>query len=276
MSGLLFGTGGVPHSSRERSTVSGIERIHELGLDCMEMEFVQGVNMSEPTAQKVGETAERLGIKLSVHAPYYLNFNAHEVEKRKSSQKRLLQSARIGTVCGARNIVFHAAFYLDDTPEKAYATVKSELTEVLTQLKAEQVSVCLRPEVTGKETQFGNLEETVALCKELPGVLPCFDVAHYHARTGKFNSREELAKAFEFIGEKLGRKALDDMHIHFSGIAYTSKGERSHLNLEDSDLQYKEILRAIADYDVKGLVICESPNLEGDAMLLKQTYLSLD
>jgi deoxyribonuclease-4 len=31
----------------------------------------------------------------------------------------------------------------------------------------------------------------------------------------------------------------------------------------------------LRDYEVKGLVICESPNLEEDALLLKETYQRL-
>ena len=65
------------------------------------------------------------------------------------------------------------------------------------------------------------------------------------------------------------------MHIHLSGIQYGAKGEKKHLNLEEADLQYVELLRALKDYHVKGLVICESPNLEGDALLLQETYSKL-
>ena len=46
MAGLLFGTGGAPHSTKTKSTMDGIERIAELGLGCMEVEFVQGVKIS--------------------------------------------------------------------------------------------------------------------------------------------------------------------------------------------------------------------------------------
>jgi deoxyribonuclease-4 len=204
MAGLLFGTGGVPISSAERSTISGIERISELGLDCMEVEFVHGVTMGEVTANQVSETAKRLGIVLSVHAPYFINFNAMEVEKRKGSRRRLLQSARIGALCGARNIVFHAAFYLGNEPQKVFDAVRDGLAEML---KAEKSPVCLRPEVTGKNSQFGDIEETLDLCLEVPGLLPCLDVAHWHARTGKFNTYDEIMqvlKRFETSWDGLG------------------------------------------------------------------------
>ena len=275
MAGLLFGTGGVPHSARKATTVSGIERIHELGLGCMELEFVQGVRMSEMAAHQVAETAARTGIKLSAHAPYFINLNAREPEKIAASKERLLKTAHIASLCGAVSIVFHAAFYLGDPPHKTYETVKKHLAEMVDQLKGKYHEVWLRPEVTGKPSQFGTIEEILDLCTELEGLAPCLDFAHWHARMAESNSYSEFASILTQVKARLGQKALDNMHIHLSGIRYGQKGEISHLNLKDSDLEYTELLQALKDYDIKGLVICESPNLEGDAQLLKLTYQGL-
>ncbi len=276
MTELLFGTGGTPHSTQQPPTTpSGIKRIAELGLGCMEMEFVQGVRMGEASARQVAETATREGIKLSAHAPYFINFNAHEPEKIRASQERLLQTARIASLCGAESVAFHTAFYLGDPPEKAYETIKKHLAEVMHHLKQEGNLVWIRPELMGKPSQFGSLEEILRLCTQLEGLAPCIDFAHWHARTGKFNSYQEFVSILQEIEKWLGRSALDNMHIHFSGIKYGAKGEIKHLNLEDADLRYTELLKAMRDYDVKGLVICESPNLEADALLLQETYNTL-
>ncbi len=275
MGGLLFGTAGIPRSTKIKSTQSGIERIAELGLGCMEMEFVQGVRMSEAGAHLVAETAAKAGIKLSAHAPYFINFNAHESEKIEASQERLLQTARIAWLCGAESIVFHAAFYLGDSPEKVYNTVKKHLRETLTQLKEENNGVCIRPETMGKLSQFGTVEEILNLCTEVEGLGICIDFAHWHARTGGFNSYREFASILLQVKEELGRAALDNIHIHVSGIAYGGKGEIKHLNLKESDFQYAELLEALKDYDVKGIIICESPNPEEDALLLQATYNTL-
>jgi len=275
MTGLLFGTAGIPHNTKTRTTTSGIERIAESGLGCMEIEFVQGVRMGEQSARQVAEVAVREGIKLSAHAPYFINFNAHEPEKIRASQQRLLQTARVASLCGAESIVFHTAFYLGDPPQKAYDTVKIYLEETLNQLKQENNRVWIRPEVMGKSSQFGTIEEILDLCTELEGLAPCIDFAHWHARTKAFNSYHEFTSILLQIKERLGRGALDNMHIHFSGIKYGEKGEIKHLDLKESDLQYVELLRALRDYEVKGLVICESPNLEGDARLLQATYNTL-
>jgi len=275
MKGLLFGTGGTPHSAKTLSTISGIERIAELGLGCMEIEFVQGVKMGEAGARLVAEIATKRGIKLSAHAPYFINFNAREPEKIRASQDRLLQTARIASICGAQSIVFHAAFYLGDPPEKAYDTVKKYLGEVMHQLKKENNRVWIRPETMGKPSEFGSLEEIFNLGTELEGIAPCLDFAHWHARTGEFNSYREFASVLEQVKERLGRAALDDIHIHVSGIDYGKKGEIKHLNLKESDFRYTDLLKALKDYDAKGIVICESPNLEEDALLLQATYNNL-
>ena len=272
MAGLIFGTGGVPHSSKTNSTIDGIRRVAELGLGCMELEFVQGVRMGEAGASLVAEIAAREGIKLSAHAPYFINLNAHEPEKIRASQGRILQTARIASICRAESIVLHTAFYLGDPPEETYSNVKKHLAEVVHQLKRETNRVWIRLEVMGKPSQFGTIEEICNLSIELEGVAPCIDFAHWHARTGAFNSYPEFASILQEVEERLGRVALDNMHSHASGIAYGKKGEIKHLNLKESDFQYAELLQALKDYDAKGMVVCESPNLEEDALLLQETY----
>jgi deoxyribonuclease-4 len=272
MDKLLFGTGGTPRSSKTLSTIDGIKRIAELGLGCMEIEFVRGVKMGEAAARLVAETATKEGVKLSAHGPYFINLNAREPEKIVASQGRILQTARIAAICGAESIIFHAAYYLGDPPEKTYSSVKKYLAEVMSQLKRENNRVWVRLEVMGKPSEFGTIEEILRLCTELEGVGIGVDFAHWHARSGLANSYPEFVSVLQQIGQQLGDSALTNMHIHVSGIAYGKKGEIKHLNLPESDFRYAELLKALKDYGVKGIVICESPNLEGDALLLQETY----
>jgi deoxyribonuclease-4 len=255
MNKLLFGTGGTPHTAKTPSAIDGIKRIAELGLGCMELEFVYGVRMAENSARLVAETAQSQGVKLSAHGPYYINLNAREPEKIAASQERIIQTARIGALCGAQSIVFHAAFYLGDPPQKTYQAVKKNLAEVM-----------------GKISQFGDIDEIIRLANDLDRVGICMDFAHWHARAGQANSYPEFVAVLEQIKNGLGDEAIANMHIHVSGIAYGSKGERKHLDLEESDLNYTELLQALKDYQAAGLVICESPSLEADALLLQEAY----
>jgi deoxyribonuclease-4 len=274
--GLLFGTGGVPPSAESRSTEASIERIAELGLGCMEVEFVQGVKMSPEVAVSVGELAARKKIVLTAHGPYAVNLNAVERQKVHMSRERILQTARIASLFGARSITFHAAFYLKSTPAETYATVKKQLQQLMNTLHKEGIEVTISPEVSGKPSQFGSLDEILQLSSEIEGVMPCIDFSHWHARTGKANSYREFCDILDRVEKKLGRRALDNMHIHLSGIAYGNKGEIKHLMLADSDFHYAELLKALSERRTKGVVICESvPYLEQDALLLQQAYRGL-
>ncbi len=275
MKKLCFGTAGAPRNPENLSTVDGIKRISELGLDCLEIEFVQGVRMSKETAQQISVVAANRNIRLSVHAPYFINLNARELEKIQASQVRLIQSARVASLCGARDVVFHAAYYMGSLPEIAYDIVKKYYLEVIDQLAKENIGVNLRPEVMGKLSQFGTLDELLNLASETNGVAPCIDFAHWRARTGKNNSYEEFCGVLAKIEKRLGKSALGNMHIHVAGIAFGNKGELNHLNLQDSDFKYEELLRALNDYKVGGILICESPNLEDDVRLLQTTYTNL-
>lgn len=274
MAGLLFGTGGIPHSSAKPKTlISGIKRIAELGLGCTELEFVYGVRMPDSEADQVANAARKLKVKLTAHAPYYINLNAHDHDKLISSQDRLLQTAHISAICGVSDIAFHTAFYMKDNPEEIYSQIKKILSGITAEVKRRNKYIWLRPELMGKNSQFGSLEEILNLCNEIEGLAPCIDFAHLHARTGKYNSYYEFKSVLTQIEKKLGRSALDNMHIHLSGISYNNKsGEIMHLNLKDSDLKYTELLQVLKEEGAQGMVICESPNLEEDALHLQETY----
>ena len=273
MDKLRFGTAGIPRSTPQRHSTDGIARIRALGLGCLELAWVRRVSIGDAKAAEIKAAAQEHDVVLSVHAPYYINFNSRDPKIVIASRERVLAAARKGWLAGARNIVFHPAFYHKDPPEVVYERLKEHMVGITTILREEDNGVMLRPETTGKPSQFGTIEELVALSREVPGVLPCVDFAHLHARSGgAYNSPQEFAHVLHLIEEGLGRAALDDMHIHVSGIEYTDKGERQHLNLADADLRYRELVQVWRDFDIGGTVICESPNLEVDALILQTLY----
>ncbi len=270
---LLFGTAGIPLSTEKPTTENGIEKVRELGLDTMELEFVRSINIKKEKAPEIKEVATKNNILLTCHAPYFINLNAREREKLEASKLRVINSARIAWMCGAWSVVFHAAFYMGDEKTAVYERVKDAIKDIVRILQDEGVEIWIRPELTGKPTQFGELEELIKISQEVEMVMPCIDFAHLHARyNGRFNSKEEWQSVLEKIEDGMGKQALDNMHIHVSGINYTEKGERNHLNLEESDLKYVELMHVLKDFNVKGAVISESPNIEGDALLMKNTY----
>jgi len=271
---LLFGTAGVPQNSSGPSSLEGIRHIEKIDLDCMEIEFVKGVKLGAETARKIRDQATESQVRLSVHAPYYINLNSPEEGKRLASQERLLTSARMAAICGAQNVVFHPGYYGKTSPEFTFDRIAEGLSELVSILKKERIPVVLRPETMGKRSQFGSLEETLFLCRKIDGIQPCIDFSHIYAREGKANSYDEFSRILKKIEKKLGASAMKNMHIHVSGVAYTQKGERKHLNLRDSDFRYDDWIQALKDHHALGTVICESPHQEMDALMLKKLYHS--
>jgi len=231
--------------------------------------------MSKATAKKVAENQKKTGIELSAHGPYYINLNSQTPEKQKASVNRVLKTGRIADVCGAKSFTFHTAAFMKQEPQKVYDTVKKELKGIVKTLRAEGNKIIVRPETTGKPAQFAGLTELVKLSEEISGVLPCVDFAHMHAREGKNNTTAEFRTMLELLEKKIGRKVLDNMHIHMSGINYTAKGERNHLVLDESDFKWRELLKVWKEFRIKGIVISESPNIEKDAVLMQNFYKSL-
>ncbi len=271
---LLFGTAGIPLSTPLSTTLAALDHVRKLGLDCLEVEFVRGVKMGNETAEQIGQKAAALGIQLSVHAPYYINLNSAELGRRLASQEHLVTSARLARNLGARSLVFHGGYYGHDSPEETYRNIKMGLRNVVSILKSEQNPVVLRPETMGKKTQFGSLDEILALCREVDGLHPCFDFSHLHARERSENSYRHFSHVLRKIEKKLGERELAGMHIHIAGILYGRRGEIKHMDLQKSDFNFDGWLQALRDVGAAGMVICESPNLEADALMLKTLYNS--
>lgn len=276
MNKLHFLTAGLPLASENKGYKKGLELIKEMNLDGIEVEFVHGVRMNEANQKLISSFAKENDLKITCHGPYYINLNSNEEEKIEASIVRILETARMGKNIGAYSITFHAAFYMSKNPDDVYKTVYNSMEKICSELEKEGNNIWVRPETTGKGTQWGTLEEIVTLSKEFKNVLPCIDFAHMHARSnGLYNTYDEFSKIMEFLGKELGDNVFNNFHAHLAGIEYGIKGEKNHLILEKSDMNYKDLLKVFKEFDVKGVLVCESPNIEEDTKLLKDYYLSL-
>ena len=272
MDKLNFLTAGVPLRAGNKGYGAGFEILNDMGLDGLELEFVRGVRISDKSREAVSKS----GKVITAHAPFYVNLNAREPEKVEASAQRIIETAVTANELGGYSITFHAAYYLDMDKELVFKQVEAQTRLITEALAKDNNKIWIRPETTGKGTQWGDLEEIIRLSKEFETVLPCVDFSHLHARyNGISNTYDEFCAIFEKIGNELGQRALENFHAHIAGIEYGAKGEKKHLNLEESDFNYKDLLKAFKAFSVKGAVVCESPNIEDDAKLLKEYYLSL-
>jgi deoxyribonuclease-4 len=275
---LRFGTVGAPQTTpKPGGTPLAIAHSRALGLDHLEIAWVQSVRVTDEACAAIKAAAEQHAISLSVHAPYFINLNSQTAELMQKSDERLLMAARKGFLAGARDIVFHPASYHNQPPEKVYERVREKLLELTAILRAEGVTVTLRPETMGKPAMFGTLEEVVQLSREVEGVLPAIDFAHLHARSGRHNTYEEFRAMLKTVEDGLGRRGLETLHLHLSGIEYGAKGERQHIPLNESDFAYRELLQALIDVDARGTIGVEAPEPfhVADALTLQATYRRL-
>ena len=132
---------------------------------------------------------------------------------------RIIAGAEALSKVGGRSLVFHPGYYGNDSRETAYSTIKSNL------MKLPDHGVDYRLETTGKGSQFGTLEELVALCTALPFCKLCIDFSHIHARlNGGLRNYDDFAGILRYVLDHLGRAALEDLHIHMAGIRYGPRG----------------------------------------------------
>ncbi|MCD4686711.1 MAG: TIM barrel protein [Anaerolineae bacterium] len=274
---LRFGMVGSPQTTPKSGTVAAIEQIRRLGLDHLEIAWVHSVRVLDTTCAAIKATAAAHNVTLSIHAPYYINLNSQTADLMRKSDARLLAAARKGFLAGARDIVFHPGSYHNQAPDHVYERMREKLLELRGILDEEGVDVILRPETMGKPAVFGDLDEILQLSRDIPGVLPCIDFAHLHARTGIRNSYAEFVALLTAVEEALGRAGLDQLHAHMSGIAYSARGEKHHLPLNEADFQYRDLLQALVEFDVKGTMAVEAPEPfhDADALTLQATYRRL-
>ena len=203
---LNFLTAGMPLSTGKGSYGRAFEILEEMSLDGMELEFVHGVRMSDETRTLVKTATKEKKLILTAHAPFYVNLNAREEEKVDASVQRVFETALAGRDTGAFSITFHAAYYLGQDKEVVYNQVKTQISRIVELMEKENFKIWIRPETTGKGTQWGDLDEVIRLSKDFENiVLPCIDFSHLHARSaGEYNTYDEFSYILESIAKKSG------------------------------------------------------------------------
>lgn len=278
MSDFIFGTVGAPISTPKKpgGSVGAIQTLATLGLFAFELGWVHSVRVSEETCALIKQESLTKGVSLSVHAPYFINLNGSDEEWPKSRQ-RLMDAAHYGHLAGATDIIFHPGSYFEAKPEEVLKVAIPRLSDCVNELRSKENPVFLRPEIMGKSALLGSFEDTLEMSKSIPGVLPCLDFAHLHARPGDgtINSTREWSVYIEEYAKLLGSASLHALHIHLSGIEYTAKGEKNHLPLRESDLHLSELFHVLKSASCGGRILCESPVMEEDAVYMMELWDSL-
>lgn len=271
MNELRFATPGIP--TNVKGTAEGIKEVKKIGLGAMEVEFTRAIHMTKEKAPEIGEIAKKNDVVLTCHAPFYINLNSAERKKYYASIGYVKNSAQVMSLAKGYSVVFHAGYYMKQEPEKVYKKIKEGVKSIVKEVKEFDDKIWIRPETTGKATQFGDIDELLRLSKEVEQVMPCIDFSHLYARSiGMNNTKKEFDEILKKTEKALGKEGLKKMHIHISGIEYGDKGEKNHVDLKDTKFNYKDVLRSLKEFKCKGVVVSESPNIQKDAVKLYETY----
>ncbi len=265
MAKVWLGPAGIPkYVKKAKDTADGVKAVKELGLNAMEVEFVQGVRMGADAAEKVGIVARELGVKLSVHAPYFINLCSDE--KAEASMKRLWDSVDRAHRMGAWIVVVHAAYYGKLGPDRCYEAVKTRLGELTDKMLDEGIDdVIIGVEITARNNQFGSVEEAFGLAKELKRVRPVVDWGHLYARN---NGTIDYGSVLDLWRSTFGD---EHMHTHFTSVKYRNgKYVDEHEPISVNMPPFEPLAEELSKRDISITLICESPLLDQDALLMKE------
>lgn len=261
---IFLGPGGVPISAKDRSTSGGLERVAELGLNAMELEFVRKVYLNPITAKEIGKKAADLGIRLSIHAPYFINLCSEKKEVIAASKRMIFDSASIGEIVRADAIAIHSAYYGKFNSEQASKILEEHFQEVWDKMKENGIrKIELRIETMGRKSQFGGLDEVLEFCKEVKFVQPYIDWAHLFVRNyGSINYSEVFDK---LEGFKIGH-----INSHFEGVKKDEKGNYVDIHTPiNSHPPFEPLAKEILKRKIDITIISESPLLEQDSLKMK-------
>ncbi|MFH1501054.1 MAG: TIM barrel protein [archaeon] len=251
------GLGGVKEAE------NNLEAFSQNGLRACEIAFTYGVYIRDKEdAVRIGKKAKELEIKLSIHAPYWINLNSAEKVKIKQSKERILACCQVAEWLGAERVVFHPGFYGKMDEKETYRNIRAEILELQEKIKSKKWKVKLCPETTGKVNVFGKEEEILKLVKDTKCGFT-IDFSHLYARSqGRMSYKEMYDKV----------KSFDELHCHFSGIEFSDKGERRHVDTPDSEI--KKLLKVLPkNKDIT--IINEAPNPPRDAVRMLNIWKGL-
>jgi len=273
-----FGPAGMPPRFKElKQPVTEVPKyLRNEGLDSFEYQMVRWgpkPQIRQEMAEKLGKNAAENDVWLTAHGSYFVNLTSPNKETLEASKRRLLACVTGANWMRAHIVVFHPGSYAGKPPQEVFKTCAKAMEEVIETMRSLGINrVHLAPEMMGKSSQFGSIEEVLALCERVDLTEPNVDWAHLHARDrGRFRTTDDIRKVMDQIEKRLGTNALKNLHCHYSHIEFTDKGERRHHNLDRVEYgpDFKFLARLIAERDLKPVIACETPNLDLDAVKLR-------
>ncbi|MEM4648227.1 MAG: TIM barrel protein [Candidatus Pacearchaeota archaeon] len=263
---LRFGPAGMPIKLKGKSLVDGLKYCINNSLYAFEIEWVRGVKVKKGIEEDIKKIVKSNDVLLSAHAPYWINPCSDEKRIKDITFRNLKECAIAASKLNVEKVVFHPGYYGKDK-EKARKNAIEFFKEFFEWEKENGLNIIFAPETTGKISQYGNIDEVIELCKKFKLMVPCIDFAHIHARgNGCIKTKDDYEKIINKIKDELGKKYLENLHIHFSGIKYNKNGEIEHLPIKSKSPDFDMLAKLIVEKNYAFTIISESPLLDIDAI----------
>ncbi len=280
---IRFGPSGnsqIFYDAGHKSSIEAPKFLKEHGLGCYEYSFGRGFVLGTETAKKLGEEAVKNDILMSVHAPYYINLaNGNDATIDKNINY-ILKSLDYLKLFNGKKCVVHTGSQNKLSRPDALNNLYRQLDFVLQAYHdGDYLGTYICPETMGKSQQIGSVDEILEICKRDDCLIPTFDFGHINAVTGgTLKGIDDYRKIIDKCFDTLGEFKTKNMHIHFSKIEYTSKGEVKHLTLDDDIYgpEFEPLAVLLHEYNLTPTVISESKaKMMEDAMTLHKIYESI-
>lgn len=214
--------------------------------------------------------ARSVDIKLTLHAPYYVDFLTSE-ESKVRTLNNFRWASVLASVMGADMLVGHMGFYGPNGPEASLDAILENMRSVRAWLDSlpggQKVHLGIEP--NGHPEVLGSKQEVLEIAKKIPRSVPVFNVPHLAVRENTiFDDRKALGALMdEFLALSRG-----ELYVNFSGVEVQGPGSFRMTPVKRGMVKFENVAEVLVEKGLEATVISSSPLMEHDAMYLRLLY----
>ncbi|MHA1271346.1 MAG: TIM barrel protein [Candidatus Helarchaeota archaeon] len=259
ISNLRIGPAGIISDNFKDDYLKILQICKNKSYSALEIEFLN-INKFElyPSYEIISilkSLANKYNVKLSIHAPYFINLGSQNPNTIRYSINHLIKSLKLAHIFQG-NVVCHVGFYQSNKP-KSITTVINSLKKLKSSLEInnELELSNLFLETPGKYSVIGIFDELILIAKECECSI-CIDWAHLYAKNPASINPTNINHLITRISDELGKNYF---HMHISGIMRNKNGEVKHIPFRKSFFPVEVVINTLKELGISGTLICESP-----------------